>query len=88
MERRGKRRRQLLDDIKDTGNGKRKNRIAICGELSLEKAIDCRKTHCGMNVHSLIHSFIRLLLVYWSYSTRKLIYFSTVPVDKIRYGAE
>jgi len=49
MERRGKRRKQLLDDIKDTGNWKRKHYVALCGELGLEEAIDCRKTDYGMN---------------------------------------
>jgi len=41
--RRGRRRKQLLDDIKgreDTGNWKSKHYISLSGELALEVALD------------------------------------------------
>jgi len=39
----GKRRKQLLDDLRKrevTGNRKRKHYIALCGELALEDSVD------------------------------------------------
>jgi hypothetical protein len=41
--RRGRRRKQLLDELKekeDTENWKRKDYIVICGEVALEKSMD------------------------------------------------
>jgi hypothetical protein len=43
MGRRGRRRKQLQDDLKErkyTGNCKRKLLIALCGELAMEEATD------------------------------------------------
>jgi hypothetical protein len=47
MGRRGRRRKQLLDDLmgKDILHCKRKQQIALCGELALEQAVD---RSCGM----------------------------------------
>jgi len=37
--RRGRRRKQLLDDLKDTANGTESTKIAHCGELALDEAM-------------------------------------------------
>ena len=50
-ERRGKRRKQLVDALKEKrgpGNCTRKHYIALCGEHALEEPT-CRKTEYGMN---------------------------------------
>jgi hypothetical protein len=38
--RQGRRRRKLLDDIKERRGGRRKLWIALCGKLALEEALD------------------------------------------------
>ena len=44
-------RNQLLHELEgqDTGNCKRKDQIALCGELALERLWTCSKTDYGMN---------------------------------------
>jgi len=38
--RRGRRRKQLLDDRKETGGYRKLKEEALCGELALEEAVD------------------------------------------------